>query len=165
MGKQTNFFMGNRDVEEFVQFVLKNKDVIMIADGQKSEEECIVDTLPEDRYTSVYFWNKSISPFPTFEYIEKRKCFLIDQIVSEVVQFSRMKSLNPSLLDEGRIWIGTAYVENDAWVSKSKRFILWYESLARWIKKQSVGKRDFYYVMKEAASWFREHGKEVIFKE
>ena len=157
MGRQVNFFMGKRDVDEFVHFVLKNKEVVMLVNGQKNEDECIIDVLPEDSNTWVYFWNQSISPPPTFKYIEKRKYFLIDQTISEVVEFSRAGGIKHHILDEGRIWIGTAYMKNDAWISKSKRFLLWYESLARWIKKQSLCKCDYLYVMKEAASLFREH--------
>jgi len=44
-----------------------------------------------------------------------------------------------------------------------------YESLVRWIKKQSVGKRknEFgveLYVMKNAASFLQEHGLKVVLK-
>jgi len=165
MGKQVNFYMGDHDIEEFVQHVLKNKDVVMLVDRQPSEDASVVDILPENRDTGVYFWNKSISPSPVFHHAEKTKSCWIDNNISEVVEFHRSLEITRSVVPNGRIWIATAYVENDEWVSKSKQFIAWYDSLARWIKKQSVGKRDFYFVMKEAASVFVDHGKEVIFKE
>jgi len=160
MGRQVNFFMGSHDVEEFVNFVLKNKDVAIVINGQRTEKESIVDSFPENAYC-IHFWNKSISPLPVFDYIEKQRCFSIDFFVSEVVEFSKNKCLRPCILDERRIWVDTAYVENGVWVSKSKQFIAWYESLARWIKKRAVGKRNWFYVMKEAASLFREHGTKI----
>ena len=177
MGRQIGFFMIDKDISEFLDFVLSDCNVVPLIPVQPTKEYVMYDRkydlMNGNEGSQIYFWHKFISPPPIVEPLSgknPKRRFFIDLLKSEVIEFDRSWKLEKTISGSGRIFIPSShYDEHSNLVKRGEQFIKWYESLARWIKKQSVGKRknEFrvnLYVMKEAANFFTAHEKEVIFK-
>lgn len=156
MGRQIKYFMSDDDVAEFMSFLTKEKDIAILAYTQPSLNATPLERLPEERHEIVFLWNRAISPMPTYSYIDKQKYFVIDSSTSEVIEFLRgLGIVTRKTITEGRIWIENSYYdENGILIKKNPAFIKWYESLVRWIRKNSLEKSRFHYVMPHAYELF-----------
>lgn len=145
MGRQVNFYMTEKDEEEFVAFVRSTGDVCILPYRLPTESLECLENLPEPGtpfWLSLYLWNRDLSPEPRLYYIEKQKHWYFDDFASEVIEFSRCY-WHQGRLGRGRIWAEmTGWDENepDKTFRKSDAFQKWYSRLARWIKRK--GKRD-----------------------
>jgi hypothetical protein len=155
MGRQTNFYMVHQDEMDFVSHIQKVADVLLLSyvirDPEKlnSNRIDVSSMLNESHY---WLWNRDISPTPVLRYVERQKYWVINDTNSEVVQFSKCH-IERGIMRKGRIWAdftgAISEMGEDRW--KSEKFSKWYESLAKWIKKNGKRMPSGVYLMPNAA--------------
>ena len=169
MGRQINFYMLPEDEEEFISYALQRKGVVMIADPFESKSPNIISRLPEPFskpfWHSVYFWNKNINGKLETKYIEKQGYFLIDSLMSSVIEFSRSFTRD-NILVRGRIWAQLKYWKGHEIVSKGKDFENWFNAIARWIRKHYQKISESEYIGPHALEWKKRGGmlKDALYK-
>ena len=169
MGRQINFYMLPEDEKEFISYVLQRKDVVMIAAPFESKFPNIISSLPEPFskpfWHSVYFWSKNINGKLETKYIEKQGYFLIDSLMSPVIEFSR-SFMQDNFLVRGRIWAQLKYWKGNEIVSKGKEFENWFNSMTRWIRKHYQKISELEYIGPYALEWKKRGGvlKDTLYK-
>ena len=162
MGRQVNFYMTEKDEEEFVAFVRTTGDVCVLPNRYPTETLHCLEKLPEPGspfWAHLWLWNRDVSPEPRLEYVEKQKHWYVDHFVSEVIEFSRCYR-HQRRLGRGRIYAkmtGWDSNEPDKMFRKSEAFEKWYEKLARWIRRKGERDKNGVYVL-PGARQFAEQG-------
>lgn len=172
MGKQVNFYMLEEDEKEFVEFVLSDRETIILGFGSLQERLPILDCLPvEDSFpvwrAQVYFWRHGYPLFTRYGVmragpLQGQGVYLVDSSQSSVIEFSRSLLLpDENMLARGRIWAEMRRLEGDRFVYKGEEFEEWYDSIASWIRKRyrRIGTRPYFYIGPQAYSWYQAGGK------
>jgi hypothetical protein len=164
MGKQVNFYMAASDELEFVTFVRSDRNVGMLIDGMPTENTPLLTELPERGipfWFSVSLWDQDNSPQPVLQYVPQQSYFVVDEIASEVVKFSR-SYLDDTRLVRGRIWAEmSTWGTNGVAINKSEPFRKWFDRLGNWIKRRSVRDHRGDYLLPGAADYAKQGGKLV----
>jgi hypothetical protein len=159
MGRQVNFWVLERDAQEFAQLVLSKSDVVMIGRLSPRPYLCIITELPrppERWWWAVYFWNRDFSFEP--EWVQVREgpdrglYAFAPSNQDPVIQFHRSVLRESGELSEGRIWTGC----------RDEGFLRWYQRTANWIRRRykKVRKRGnaWIYAGPQAYEWYKAGG-------
>jgi len=140
LGEHIEFFFDVKDETIFTNYIYHNNYVIMDDKANILSEKDIISS-------------NEMSVFIAFSgsRIEKREIF-IDQITSEVIQYSRCMNWSDSVLNCGRLWVTYKYwnvlKEN---ITKSNQLNQTYNNLTKWIKKNTrVSVCKHYYIGEQA---------------
>ena len=123
MGKQVRFFITMEDELILLEKVLKDGYLILNDMGNIfNAQEAIVSNEFSLYFT---FYNSNIIKIGEF----------IEQIESEVIQFSRCRKFNENTFEPSRIWAEFKYWNSqEELIQKSDNFIKMYNVLAKWLK-------------------------------
>lgn len=167
MGRQVNFYMMESDEQEFLRFVRSDREVCISMTAVPSSEPVPFTVLPDRRtpgWFALFLWDVTNSPPPKLEYIREQNHYVVDEYVSEVIEFHR-STMHEDCLVRGRIWAQIKYwdLENDPpeIVTKSEHFQKWYNRLANWIKRRSIRDERGDYVLPGAAKYAKQGGRLV----
>ena len=146
MGRQVRFFMAEKDELIFLERILEHGYLILDDKG---------NTLTvNDAHSS-----NNLSLFFTFSgaHIIKSGGF-VEQIESEVIQFSRCRCWSKNILESGRIWAEFKYWNSeDKLTTKGNQFSEMYTILAKWLKKTMKLSADKeYYIGEQAYQLYKE---------
>jgi len=139
MGQQVRFFMDSGDEKRFVEFLRGTGDVIILPYHSPTKNPIGLKNLPnpssDDFPYHVWLFNRSVSSNLVMEYIPTLNCYMVDQSVSSVVEFSRTVQ-RENMMRPGRLWAEFKYLDSKGnWAFKEDEFKKWYESLVKWIRK------------------------------
>lgn len=142
MGKQVTFYMSRDDETDFVKFLRTTGDVAIIpqTSHEQMKEEFRDFTEAEGRPLGekCLLWNRSVSPPPLVEYIQRQGYYTADTLQSEVVDVWHCKP-TPRGLSMGRLWMEPKVLDSDGQMQpKSAEFAAWFAALSRWIKKNAL---------------------------
>jgi hypothetical protein len=163
MGRQLEFFMNSEDEKEFLEFVKRSGDVEILPHHIYSLESAGVTRLPEpvaENFNyALYLFNRSASSRLITRYVDSLDCYIVDDSVSSVIEFTRTIR-EGSTIRPGRIYAQFKYVDADGnWASKEPEFQKWYETLARWIRKNYSREIDPTYYFGRGALKMVKHGE------
>jgi hypothetical protein len=164
MGKQVNFYMTQEDERDFVEFVRSDRNVGILTYTSPINALPLVEELPnrnEHFGGHTFLWDMDNSPRPVQEYIPTQKYYLVDEINSEVIEFSR-SNINEGRLVRGRIWAEMVVWNTEGTMRpKSESFQKWFDRLANWIKRHGERNKFGEYVFPGAAQYAKQGGKLV----
>jgi hypothetical protein len=141
VGRHTHVYATDEDASAFIEFARSTGDIALLpacAPIESFHTFRTGDEAVQFARTSggvpIYMWNRDISSAPQTSDIAAyaRRC--VDQLQSEVVQFS------PSPHSEAEIGVGRLYVDTYKTVGDEvrradPRFLDWYALLARWVRR------------------------------
>jgi hypothetical protein len=164
MGKQVNFYMTDFDEDNFVQFVRADRNVGIFMYAMPNQDIPLLTELPKKGipfWFALWLWDRDHSPAPKVRYVPEQKYFVVEGIVSEVIEFSR-SHFDEDRLVRGRIWAETAVWQSDgSRAHKNEAFRRWFDRLANWIKRHSVRNKRGEYLMPGAVKFSEKGGKLV----
>ena len=137
MGRQVNFYMNAEDEGEFLDFVMKTGDVVLLPRIAASVpfEAVRMPPRPTPEYPPgwpYFLFNRSLSSNLVTK-LDKTTYYL-DPLSSSVTEYSP-SIIHGSILYPGRIWAQFTYLnEAKSNIRKEPRFEQWYEAIAKWIK-------------------------------
>jgi hypothetical protein len=166
MGKQVNFYMMESDESQFIEFARTGRDLCIIPFPLRTASVPCLAELPKldiPFWYSVCLWDRSGSTDPALRYVSQQKYWIVDELNSEVIVFSR------SIIDQGRLVRGRIWAEFIVWkqsdpperLRKSKAFENWFDRLGRWIKRHSTRDANGDYILPGAIEYQRQGGKLV----
>ncbi len=141
MGRQVNFFMAKEDEDRFLSFVKQTGDVVLLPPVSATSDFQPVEELPEplsrDMWRQFWLWNRSITSNFQSEYVPEKGYFAINGLLSSVVEFSR-SYVKDNTMYPGRIWAEFTIIDSEAedLGQKDREFRKWYETLAKWIRRE-----------------------------
>lgn len=138
MGRQVEFFMYDIDEFEFLKMTKENGGFIV----NKHFEQIEIEALNYDTHICYIIFPMSS--------IVKSKGGFVDEIDSEVIQYSRCLKMQEKTLRSGRIWAEFKfYNDNNKLDIKGEWFTEKFNLYAKWIKKNSkFSKCKHYYIGK-----------------
>jgi hypothetical protein len=124
---------------EFLAFARTTGDVVILAQssrlGLAETFESFQALATRDLGDNCSIWNKSLSPPPSYKYLDKQGYFWLNFMQSEVVNVLACK-LDHESLSMGRLHIEDSIVCTDGNViPKSTAFIEWFRVLCKWIRR------------------------------
>ncbi len=141
LGRQVNFYMAKEDEDQFLSFAKGTGDVVLLPPISSTSDFQSVDVLPEpfsaDLWRQFWLFNRSIVSSFQSEYDSQRSYYMIDGLGSSLVEFSR-SYVKDNTMYPGRIWANFTIVDDESGdlAQKDRQFRNWYESLAKWIRKE-----------------------------
>lgn len=133
--------MAKEDEEKFLGFVKQTGNVVLLPPLSPTENFQTVDQLPEpfstDLWRQFWLWNRSIVPSFQSEYVAEKGHYAINGLLSSLVELSR-SYVKDNTMYPGRIWAEFTVVDGETndLGQKDREFRKWYESLAKWIRKE-----------------------------
>jgi hypothetical protein len=167
MGAQVRFFMDKDDEAQFAEFVKKTGEVLFFVDPSPTSDFKPVAVLPEPH--SVRFWsrvwllNRTVSTKLLTKFVPRLEYYTIDGLRASVIEFDRTIR-DGDILRPGRLWAEFRCANETAtgWTPKEPEFRKWYESLARWIRKNYSREIDpDYYVGPSALRLIKEGNVQI----
>jgi hypothetical protein len=139
MGRQVRFFMDRNDEKRFVEFVRSSRDVVILPYDSPDPRFPPLNDLPDyssDNFSfMLWLFNPRVSSRLETDYVPEQHHYTIDRDTSSVVEFSRTIR-EGNIVRPGRLWAEFKYLDPDRkWALKEPEFKKWYESLAKWIRK------------------------------
>lgn len=140
MGRQIRFFMDGGDEKTFIDFARTTGEVLMLVDPSPKADFNPVSELPNVSvtkfWTRVWLFNKSVSSNLVPVFVPNQRYYMIDCLRSSVVEFRRT-TRSDDAMRPGRLWMEYKYANPDGrnWIPKEPEFKAWYDTLARWIRK------------------------------
>ena len=141
MGRQVNFFMAKDDEEKFLSFVRQTGEVVLLPPISAAGDFQPVQELPEpfstDQWRQFWLWNKSLASNFQSEYVAEKGYYVINGLLSPLVEFSR-SYVKDNTMYPGRIWAEFTIIDSETsdLDQKDREFRRWYETLAKWIRKE-----------------------------
>jgi len=93
MGRQVTFFMAKEDEDQFLDFARQTGNIAIVPAISPDNNFQLVERLPEpfsvDLWRQFYLWNRSITPSYQTEYEPERGYYVINGLLSSLVEFSR----------------------------------------------------------------------------
>ncbi len=141
MGRHTHVYVTDEDASTFVEFVRSTGDIALLPACAPIQSFRIFATADEAvRFAresggvAIYMWNRDISSAPETSDIPAyaRRC--VDQLRSEVAQFSTSPQ-SDSVIGVGRLYVDSYTTVGDQVRRADPRFLDWYTLLARWIRR------------------------------
>lgn len=165
MGKQVGFYMTTDDERRFLEAARACGSVVLLMWRQGSPRFEELEELPPvgDPFGfAACLWNRDTSPPPVLNPVAERGYYTVEKNRSEVVEFSRSR-LSEGVLTAGRLWVLPTYWELQdeppSLVRKGEAFLRWYDRLARWIRKSSVGRVSSCHLLPGAAAFVSAGGE------
>jgi hypothetical protein len=141
MGRQVTFFMAKEDEDRFLDFVRQTGNVAIVPAISPDNNFQLVERLPEPFSVNVwrqfYIWNRSITPSYRTEYVPDKGYYIINGLLSSLVEFSR-SYVKDNTMFPGHLWAEFTIVDDDTndLGQKDRDFRNWYEALAKWIRRE-----------------------------
>lgn len=158
MGRQTCFFMSEKDEVEFLQTVQEHGDRILdLTTAELTMDEVLARQLHWG-HSQVY-----IAPQrPDAIVLHKDKLLggldFMNTHTSEVIELDLCERQDASIM-EGRIYGDKHYVEDMQWAIKSKQFEQMYNYYHKWLRKHyKLGKDKWWYIAPDAYRKYKEEG-------
>lgn len=129
MGRQIQFFMSAEDESEFIEVVRESGDRVLRERLQNGSPEDVTDSpsLPGDYQFYLASRQSKI--------VESKNGF-IDPYDSDVIEFSRSRTLKGNAMDPGRLWVEMRYWDREnRLIVKEDWLLKRYEFYRRWIQK------------------------------
>ena len=132
--------MTREDEVEFLDFVRGTEDVVILPSRSPSENFEPIGELPPpfstEHWLRFLFYNRAVSSNLVTRQVEGLGYYTIDALKSSVIEFLR-PSLKEGTLHKGRIWAQFKHLDQDkmSMVPKEPAFVGWYETLAKWVRK------------------------------
>lgn len=135
MGKQINFYMSENVQNQFIDFLISNEFLFLDNEGKIIEFQNLCS------YIDYYLYKNEFGSLLT-------KNNSIDVLSSPIIEFCKTRVKENRIL-RGRLWVSDHYYKsNNSQTQQSKKYIMEYNNLARWIKKnvpyQNIKKGDFF---------------------
>mgnify|MGYP002875499010 FL=1 len=135
MGKQINFYMSENVQNQFIDFLISNNFLFLDNEGNKIDFQNLCS------YNDYYLYKNEFGYLLT-------KNNSIDVLNSPIIEFCKTRVKENRIL-RGRLWISDQYYKsNNAQTQQSKNYIMEYNMLAKWIKKnvpyQNIKKGEFF---------------------
>jgi len=148
MGRQIRFFFDKEDELLFTDYIYENNFLVM---DVKANILTKADMIASN---DLSFYLTS-----TDSRIDKRGEF-IDQITSEVIEYSREKIWNDGVLKSGRLWVELKYWNSSGeHIPKSNQLGQSYNTLKKWIIKNTrISTCKNYYIGKHAYNLYEQSG-------
>ena len=92
MGRQIRFVMSNEDEERFVEFILSHQGACILSYRHPLESTILYKDMSKFGDTGnlhLWIWRSDMSPEPTYDVFNKQKFRTINEMRSEVIEFSR----------------------------------------------------------------------------
>ena len=126
MGRQINFYMSENVQNQFIQYLINNDFLFLDGGGKKIESSGLCTY---DDYYYYYLYKIEFGCLLT-------KCNgnLIDVLDSPIIEFSKTR-IKGNKMSRGRLWVSTYYYKDSGQTEESKKYIVEYQKLVRWIKK------------------------------
>jgi hypothetical protein len=171
------------DEYEFLQFACNSLSIVALTPTSHQPDlpiiqNPLVNLHSNTRLREVLLWNTTI-PLQEEDY---RKSFLheydaakgayeetrnaqysIEIFSAPVIQLNRSFIRSDGLLAKGRIWAEMYRLVEDKYVHKGKEFEQWYNSIARWLRRnlKRVDEIDGYFGA-DALTWYKEGGQLIM---
>ena len=165
--RQINFFIVPEDFPEIRSFLLQN-NICAIPQPLPSAAIAYTKELTapkEKEFDKVFLSNLSFLDNIKVDYIAKQNYYLIDDLRSPVIEFSRGGAHfgNPGILDSGRLYFTTSYYDGSGTlVWKDEKFISWAQKVrARFTKQFLKHKIDSHYLSANAFKWMNDNNKKI----
>jgi len=160
---QVNFFMHPDDIESFGKYLAEN-NIVSINQPQFTAELKIAASIAEiaenEWWLGCFLVRKPDISIIKNEFFKKPNYYLINEIESPVIEFSRCL-FDGKVLRAGRLYFIKAFYDStDKLVYKSEEFIACSQTVLKWIKKHY--KRDIetgFYFSPKAEEWKNNNGK------
>ncbi len=122
MGKQINFYMSENVQNQFIDFLVSNDFLFLDNEGKEIEYEKFYS------YSEYYLYKSEFGCVLT-------KKNSVDALNSPVIEFCKTRIKDKRIL-RGRLWISDYYYKaNNGQIQQSKNYIIEYQNLVKWIKK------------------------------
>jgi hypothetical protein len=164
--KQINFFISPDDWEAINHFFIDHGACFIKQPIHDLKNMLTTDiSTKEDGDFNKVFLTKAeyISSIKT-RYLETQNYYLVDDLRSNVVEFSRggFSSVSNDALERARLYFVSQYFEDEITVKKDTSFLSWAESLLLSFKKQFLTNRILSYGMSNNVfQWMRENNKSI----
>ncbi len=164
MGKQVNFWMLPEDEDTFLKFLRQDPNNTLVRYySDKAIDVISFDVVQTLNELAVFIWNTS---FPSLEgFVEKNTdrqgqvFFGIDVWRAPVIEYSRSTFTTDNRLLRGRIWAEMYPLIGQEFIHKGTEFEKWYDSIARWLRRNLIRVKELYaYMGPEALQWYQEKG-------
>ena len=143
MGKQINFYMSENVQNQFMDFLV-NKDFLFLNnDGKKIE------------FTDLCSYNDYYLHKSEFGFL-LTKNNSIDVLNSPIIEFCKTR-VKDNRIFRGRLWISDYYYKNNGQTEESKNYIVEYQNLVKWIKKNVP-----YQSIKKGESFVKEYANHEL---
>ncbi|HPS89446.1 MAG TPA: hypothetical protein PLC35_05675 [Methanosarcina vacuolata] len=158
---QINFFTLPEELLKFEEILLKH-DALFIKQPIYDLNDIYTNTTlyekHESQFSKIYLTTKEFRKNIIIEKVEKQSYYLVNVLLSEVVEFSRGGFLhnNFNRLERGRLYYISSYFENNLQVEKSAEFIKWANTITSIIKREILTKRktnSVSYLSKKVEDW------------
>jgi len=165
--RQINFFIVPEDFPEIRSFLLENNICAIPQPLQSAAIEYTKELTPtkEKEFDTVFLSNLDFQENISVDYITKQNYYLIDDLRSFVIEFSRGGAHfgDPGILDSGKLYFITSYYDGSGTlVWKDEKFILWAQKVRASFKKQFLKhKIDSHYLSVNAFKWMNDNNKKI----
>jgi len=157
---QLNFYIHPDDLAEIEPF-LKGLGALFISQPTIDDRSPFINSIrypkPENQFDKIYLVQNASLTNLIFDKIDKQDYFLIRDIPSYVVEFSRGGFLfDKNRLERSRLYFVTSYNENNLEIMKSKEFVNWSKKIFKEFKKNFLIKTSWgrdYYFSKRVIDW------------
>lgn len=148
MGKQVNFYMTPKDEETFLEELRGRGGVTILKARSPTASAIKLDNFPRqgtvESREGVVLWNPEVDS--TLVLAPSRDLHFVDKDRSAVIEFSQSVATDEEIR-RGRIWAEMTTPEGS---DKSDGFRKWYDSVARWIRRNYQRNEDGFYVGPDA---------------
>ena len=149
MGKQVNFYMTPSDEAALLGELRKHGGVALVKERSRTTQPTELEGFPRqgtvESREGVVLWNPHVDS--TLLLVPAGSIHFVDKERSAVIEFSQSEVTDEEIR-RGRIWAEMMTPEGTA---KSDGFRKWYDSVARWIKRNYTRNEDGFYVGPDAA--------------
>lgn len=166
MARQINFFLHPDDQEYFDNLLKSFGEVVLFRDyNYYNELTTIGDTMIRDidkEKKRVYLVRQEDFKDIHLQYVEKHHYWYVKNDSLPVVYFDR-SVFRDNIIQRGRLYFETKYLNNGEWVDKPEDFIIWADKILRTVRsrlkkyKHQMGKYNYTeYLGVNALKWLQE---------
>lgn len=160
---QLNFFILPKDLEILEEIFIKYNALFItqpIFDTDKIFTDTIRYPLKDGQFDKIYLTTKEFYNNVIIEKVEKQQYYLVDEILSEVVEFSRGGFLySKNKLERARFYYIHSYFKDNISIEKSPEFKKWTNDIFKAVKKHVliIDKSNDTYLSNNAQTWMIEN--------
>ena len=159
MENQKEFFLTSKDEELIIKLIKENNDLLINEMGGKILEfgKPVVYSSSKPLDSKII---KKAFIYTSKSRIIKDKNGFVNELFSDVIEFSRCEVKNEKHLWNGRIWVETKYYYDNQEIEKKPDWLnIKYNYYQRWIKKNLMPNKDNnFYIGKDAYKLYKEEG-------
>ena len=165
---QINFFILPEDLITFEGILLKHEALFIkqpIYDLNDIYTSTIQYPKNEMLFDKIYLTAKEFQKNIVIEKVENQPYYLVNGLLSEVIEFSRGGFLfNNNKLERGRFYYIYSYIENNLTIEKSYEFKKWANNIILSLRKGPLIKnnpKNIYYLSQNVRNWMMDNNANV----